>query len=510
MRAQSKHYGWFVAAILAVFVLLVYLGVRTIRHEAVLAQSRVEQIAQSRLDAAEDFLYNLLQQKATRLDAIATHIELKTSVLRELASEDADIEQVFILQQGKLVYPLLNQDTSRKENLLIEEIASVIDDPSVLFAHNIDDEKTMPSAGWFSVSSAQGPILIYWRNRDGMTIGFRVSYVKLLSDVINRTHYSYTDGYVEILEHDRLLYQSATDQDWGTDTHNNLQPLGLRYLNYPLTGWQIRYQGEPANLSTIYLGGAVLMFVLLAGIGLILYRIYREYTQNRLEAMQQVSFVSQVSHELKTPLTNITLYAELLQEELADQGNHESNHSVDVIISESRRLSRLIQNILSFTRPSKINIQMVDISDLMEQIAQTFKPLFAAKHIELILDIGNAITLKTDRDRISQIICNFLSNAEKYAANGKRVDLNVQQLDNHVDIEVRDYGSGIPFSEQEKIFQPFYRVHSSITEGVAGTGIGLTISKQLANSLGAEILVSNKEPGVCFTLRLKHSSKNEA
>ncbi|MGL4667164.1 MAG: sensor histidine kinase [Saezia sp.] len=515
MNTQSKHYAWSIAVILAVFVLLVYLGVRTIRHEALLAQSHIDQVAQSRLDTVEDFLSNLLKQKASRLDAIAGHIELNAAALKHLTDKDTDIEQVFILDQGKLIYPPLDQGISQKERAFIDEIAPVVDDPSILFAHSIDSEKTMPNSGWFLGNTPQGPLLIYWRNRDGLTIGFRVSYVKLLSDVINNANFSYTDGHVEIWEHDRKLYRSELIEStkFVTDINSSdMQQLGLRYLNYPLNGWQIRYESQPANLTRIYLLGAALMSILLAGIALLLYRIYREYSQTRRDAMQQVNFVSQVSHELKTPLTNITLYAELLQEELADQDHPENTHSVDVIISESRRLSRLIQNILSFTRPSKVNIQTVDVSELMAQIAQTFKPLFAVKSVELVLDIGEGISLKTDRDRVSQIICNFLSNAEKYAASGKRVDLHVRQHAEHVDIEVRDYGSGIPTAEQEKIFKPFYRIHSSITEGVSGTGIGLAISKQLADSIGSEILLRHQEPGACFTLRLwghpKHEPKN--
>ena len=487
--------------ILAVLTLVGYLGFRAVSHEVLLTQSRSEQLVQSRLKTVEDFLSGLLSQKATRLDAIARHIELKPDVLRELTDKDTEIDHVFVLQQGKLIYPSLGQNVSQRELTFIEEIAPVIDDPSVLFAHSIEDEKSMPQSGWFLGNSPQGVLLIYWHNRDDMTIGFRVSYVKLLSDVINRADFNYPEGFIEILEHERILYQGVIDT-LSEKELSTLQQLGVKYLSYPLNSWQIRYQGKPPDLTGIYLTGFAVMFVLLAGMGFVLYRIYREYTRTRREALQQVSFVSQVSHELKTPLTNITLYAELLKEDLAAQQDLNNEHSVDVIISESRRLSRLIQNILSFTRPSKINIQTVDISDLMAQIAQTFQPLFAVKGIELVVNPGEHIALKTDRDSVSQIICNFLSNAEKYAASGKRVDLTVRQQIGYVDIDVRDYGAGITAAEQQLIFQPFHRIHSSITEGVSGTGIGLTISRQLADSLNAEVLVSDANPGACFTLRL--------
>lgn len=517
MGKQSKHYRWLIGGILAFLMLVGYLGFRAIEHEVLLTQSRMDELVQSRLNAVEDFLTALLQQKATHLDAIADYIELKEESLKELADKDVEIEQVFVLQHGKLVYPIQGENTSQKEHVFIEEFAPVIDDPSVLFAHSIDNEKTMPRSGWFLGNTPQGPLLIYWRNRADTIIGFRVSYVKLLSDVINRADFSYVDGRIAIVEHERILYQGALwypsdmsrvlDEQPSKQASHHIQQLGARYLSYPLNGWQVKYEGKSPSLLGIYFIGFVIMFVLLTGIGFILFRIYREYTRTKREALQQVSFVSQVSHELKTPLTNITLYAELLQEEMAQQGGDQQ--AVDVIISESQRLSRLIQNILSFTRPSKVHLQSVDVSELITQIAQTFQPLFAAKGVELVQTIGDSVIMQTDRDRVSQIVCNFLSNAEKYAAGGKRVDLNVIQQADGVDIEVRDYGLGITPSEQQLIFQPFYRINSAITEGVSGTGIGLTISRQLADSLGAKVLVHSTKPGVCFTLRLRSGSKDK-
>ncbi|MNE85902.1 Sensor histidine kinase RcsC [compost metagenome] len=110
--------------------------------------------------------------------------------------------------------------------------------------------------------------------------------------------------------------------------------------------------------------------------------------------------------------------------------------------------------------------------------------------------------MQSDIDRLTQIINNLLSNAEKYATAGKQVDVQVECGADNVDIHVRDYGAGIAEKELRMIFLPFYRVKSGITEGVSGTGIGLTIAQQLAHSLGGEILVAQQSPGVRFTLRL--------
>jgi signal transduction histidine kinase len=204
------------------------------------------------------------------------------------------------------------------------------------------------------------------------------------------------------------------------------------------------------------------------------------------------------------------LYAELLKEELGEF-YEDGLRRIDVIISESQRLSRLIQNILTFSHAPKIHIQAVDIGQLMAQIVQTFTPSFQARGMVLSLDMGESVSgsvigsvmIDSDLDRLTQILSNFLSNAEKYASSGQRVDLTVESHPDYLDIHVRDYGPGISEKEAKKIFQPFYRIQSAITEGVAGTGIGLTIARQLAESLHGEILLSHPSPGMQFTLRLK-------
>ncbi|WP_331329778.1 HAMP domain-containing sensor histidine kinase [Klebsiella huaxiensis] len=231
------------------------------------------------------------------------------------------------------------------------------------------------------------------------------------------------------------------------------------------------------------------------------YSLWREYTRAARQARQQVDFVSQVSHELKTPLTNITLYAELLREGLDDDQTQELRY-VDVITQEGQRLSRLIQNILTFTRTPKLHLQKVNISRLITEIVHIFTPALQAKGMTIYLSCPDEIILQSDRDVITQVISNFISNAEKYAAQGKRVDILVQTTSEQVEIAVRDYGPGIAEKEMKMIFHPFYRVKSSITEGVSGTGIGLTIASQLAERLQGKIQVTAENPGVRFTLTL--------
>ncbi|MFV0548354.1 MAG: sensor histidine kinase [Limnobaculum xujianqingii] len=193
------------------------------------------------------------------------------------------------------------------------------------------------------------------------------------------------------------------------------------------------------------------------------------------------------------------MYAEMLKE-MEQEEDSQNTHYLEVIISESRRLSRLIQNVLTFTKSPKINLQPVDINQLLAQIHTIFTPVFEAKGIHLTLTVEGHLNTHSDIDRITQIISNLLSNAEKYAAEGKKVQLSASQDDESIYIRERDYGKGLSDKELKHIFQPFYRVKSEITEGVTGTGIGLTIALQLAQSLSGTLIAENCDSGLEFTL----------
>ncbi len=497
IHRMPKSRTFFAVITLAIFCVIAYLGVRTLEHEALLRHYQSQTLAQTRAAQAEAFVMGLLQQKAARFDAMMSFTQRDDESVRALQEKDDDIDGVFIMQKNRMLYPNALEPMTLKEKNWAQTITPLVNDPSLLYSHGEKSEQEIPRAGWFIINETQEPALIYWRNDNGQFIGFRVSYIKLLSDVINAAAFDFSPDTLLLKEGGRLLYQSRSDVP--IEKQSLQQAI---QLPYPLSAWSVEYYGQVPGGRSVYLWGSVFLLALLAMVGLIMFRLYREYTQTARLARQQVNFVSQVSHELKTPLTNITLYAELLKEELGESGDEGLRH-VDVIIAEGQRLSRLIQNILTFTHAPKIHIQPVDLNLLIAQIVQTFTPSFKAKGIELTLSAAGSLTVDSDVDRLTQIVSNFLSNAEKYAAAGKRVDVAVEAGAGHVDIHVRDYGQGIPEKEVKMIFQPFYRIKSAITEGVSGTGIGLTIARQLAESLQGEILVSHAEPGVRFTLRLQ-------
>ncbi|MEM9492935.1 MAG: HAMP domain-containing sensor histidine kinase, partial [Myxococcota bacterium] len=245
---------------------------------------------------------------------------------------------------------------------------------------------------------------------------------------------------------------------------------------------------------------------------------YRDYARRMREAAQRVGFVTQVSHELKTPLTNIRLYAELLDDDLdgllaavaaGDSDDHGDSSSDEddairgrtaVIIAESQRLTRLINNILTFSKQRRgqldLRLERVAVRALVDQVLAQFGPALQARGIAAEIAVPDDLTVYADRDALGQIIANLLSNVDKYAAAGGRVEIAAGRRGARAWLRVSDRGPGIPAAHRDKIFRPFYRMSDKLADGVTGTGIGLAIARELARRLGGELrLVARDECG---------------
>ncbi|HHD7445166.1 TPA: sensor histidine kinase [Citrobacter braakii] len=495
MRGRKPIY--FVITLLF-FILLAYLGIRTLEHEVLLRQYQAQNLAQSQAASVAGSIDNILLQKSSRLQAISDVISPgEIATLSELKRTEHDITDFFVLRKNQLFYPDERQPLNNDEKEWVRQLSPLVSDPSQLSSHMAHGELDTPLAGWFIAHEAREPLLLYWRQKGDIIIGFRLSWVQLMMDITNNIQVNPQESrmIVQVMENGRQLYQN-TQADL-----RQLTLLDSRTLAYPLTTWQINVYGVNAPLFHIWLWGCVLIVLLLLAVALSGFSLWREYTRAARQVRQQVDFVSQVSHELKTPLTNITLYAGLLREGLDDEQTQELRY-VDVITLEGQRLSRLILNILTFTRTPELHLQQVDVVHLIGEIAQIFTPALGAKGMKMQIDCPDTLPLRTDRDVLIQIVSNFLSNAEKYASQGHCVDITVRSTSGNIEIAVRDYGPGIEEQEMKRIFRPFYRVMSSITEGVSGTGIGLTIASQLAQRLQGKIHVMAANPGVCFTLIL--------
>ncbi len=246
----------------------------------------------------------------------------------------------------------------------------------------------------------------------------------------------------------------------------------------------------------------VLAAVLVGGFA-ILYRI--GLGQIRLSRQQQ-DFVSAVSHELKSPLTSIRMYGEMLKEGWADEEKKQSYY--EFIHDESERLSRLISNVLQLARITRnepqFDMKPAPVAELMGNIESKISSQIESAGFELRLnraEDADRATINIDEDCFAQMIINLVDNAIKFSrdAGDKIIEISSQTAgDDRVLFSVRDYGPGIPAEQMKKIFQLFYRSESELTRETVGTGIGLAIVHQLAVAMDGNVDMVNANPGAEF------------
>lgn len=209
-------------------------------------------------------------------------------------------------------------------------------------------------------------------------------------------------------------------------------------------------------------------------------------------------FVSMVSHELRTPLTIIIGFSETLLAKMGKVSPEQLRRYVEIIHGDSLRLSRLIEDILNLSRIKDKSIHLkpekFDLSALAARVLEGMKVVRGDLRFELSFD-EQARELVADRDRVEQIFLNLLGNAVKYSPQGSAVGLTVRQEGSDILASVKDSGPGIPESEREKIFDAFYRTRDAINMKSPGTGLGLTITKAILESMGGRIWVESAGDG---------------
>lgn len=230
------------------------------------------------------------------------------------------------------------------------------------------------------------------------------------------------------------------------------------------------------------------------GVAAVLHDITREKEVSQMKD----SFVSHVSHELKTPLASITAYAEMLVDgEAGDEETRKEFYSV--IQEQAKRLNRLIEDILNIARIEsglmKINKEPVSLTILLQEQLKMIKSYAEEKDIKVTGDIPIVYEpVYGDKDMISQVIVNLLSNAVKYTPRGGsvKVDTEVDELAKVVRVKVTDTGVGIPANEIGHLFEKFYRVEANKKQA-KGTGLGLNLVKQIVENLhGGKVFVTSQ------------------
>jgi len=239
---------------------------------------------------------------------------------------------------------------------------------------------------------------------------------------------------------------------------------------------------------------AVVLCLLLVGIILTLRAASREMSL----AAAKSSFVSNVSHELKTPLALIRLYAETLElDRVKDE--QQGKDFLRTINGETRRLTQLINNILDFSKieagRKEYRFVSSDVAEIVETVLRTYEYQLRDAGFEVSTRIDQGLPMVAiDAEAISQAVVNLLNNATKYSEDAKKIEVAVAARDSHIAIEVADHGIGIPHSEHQKIFEKFYRVSTTLEHNTKGSGLGLALVKHVVEAHGGRVLVDS-EPG---------------
>jgi len=236
------------------------------------------------------------------------------------------------------------------------------------------------------------------------------------------------------------------------------------------------------------------------------YLLWRDVQRELKVAEMRSRFVSSVSHELKTPLTAIRMFAETLRLRVT---NPETQvEYLDTIVSESERLTRLLNNVLDFAkieRGTKIySRESHALGEIVQSTARAMQYPLEQKQFDLRVDINESIPpMNVDRDAIEQAILNLLTNAMKYSGENRDIELRLRKVDSEAIVEVADRGVGIAPEEQTRIFDQFYRARTPDNQNIPGTGLGLTLVDHIAKAHDGYVTVESQPgKGSTFSIHL--------
>jgi signal transduction histidine kinase len=290
---------------------------------------------------------------------------------------------------------------------------------------------------------------------------------------------------------EKLVYQSSNTFDPRYGALDSLQSHGLIFhvaIN-PVMADRLIIGGMPrSNLASL-----IGLFALSAGLlVLVLYQLARQQELVRLRS----EFVSGVSHELRTPLAQIRVLAELLR--LGKIPSEERRErSLRIIDQEARRLTFLVESILSFSslERDKIVPAMTDVAAEIDEIVAGFEPLASMHGVRIETNLERGLVANVDRAAMRQMLLNLLDNAVRYGPEGQTVTVTTESYNGTWRLTVEDQGRGIPATERERIFEPYYRMNRDARGEKGGSGIGLAVVRGLVEKHGGHVTVEDPAAG---------------
>ncbi len=282
---------------------------------------------------------------------------------------------------------------------------------------------------------------------------------------------------------------------------NRSFPSPFSFLQATLTCREIP---RSAGRNTLMIMLSILAVIVLLG----LFAIYQS-TRTIVDLSERRSqFVSSVTHELKTPLTNIRMYIEMLEQGIADTAEREQEY-YKILDSEGARLSRLINNVLELAKLEKkqrhIDLQTGTFEDVIDAVQAVMGEKLKQEGFSLSTDLSEIDTFRYDREVMIQVLINLIENSLKFGKSAARreIRIRVQRDGDFAKILVSDTGPGIPRKDLKKVFDDFYRVENSLTRTTRGTGIGLALVKKFVRLMQGTVTAANNDgPGCTIAIRL--------
>ncbi len=533
---KTKTLAVLLLIVMIPLTLLGWMGTRILLDEKKLHDHQIGLLIDSQLRAVDQSIGDLFRAWEKELPTIAETLKPDSDSVRAFLRQRPDIRQVLLFDKSyHRIFPPSDLPLSSTERQFLERTGAVLSklDSRAAFPFpesnkltaTLSEEKADSSEkdeevfrGWHTWFSGTEMNHLFWfKDKNELLLGFELDPVRLLSSVIDLLPATggpsdqLGDARIRLLDsRGTVIYQWGRYEPGDAD-----QSVSQLFLRPPLGSWKLEYFGsglEAGSAVGWFNLIAVLTAVGIALLGLAFY-LYKEHTREMKLAEQRVNFVSQVSHELKTPLTNIRLYAELLEDNLPEKGavdDDEDNRFrkyLEVITSESQRLSRLIANVLNFARGKKdrliLRLESAVVDEIISNTLNAFAKPFESKGVQVNFQAGAGEQVQVDPDALEQILNNIFSNTEKYGASGGRVDIKSRRSGEDTFIIIQDYGPGIPHHDAQKIFLPFYRVSSKLTDGVTGTGIGLSIARDLARLHEGDLTLLSSDKGACLKVQLR-------
>ena len=282
---------------------------------------------------------------------------------------------------------------------------------------------------------------------------------------------------------------------------NRSFPSPFSFLNATLTCDQIPRSTGRRTLTVMMI---VLAVIVLIG----LFAIYQSARTIVDLSERRSQFVSAVTHELKTPLTNIRMYIEMLEQGIARDQEREQEY-FDILDSEGARLSRLINNVLELSKLEKkqrtIDLQTGTLKEVLEEVQSVMQAKLLQEEFALKVELEKIEPFRYDREVMILVLINLIENSMKFGKNAEKreISIRVHHADSVVFIRVSDTGPGIPRHALKKIFNDFYRVDNSLTRTTRGTGIGLALVKKFVGLMGGTVAAENNDgPGCTITVSL--------